>query len=122
MHRAASSLADSRRLAVELSHQSLQIGALADRMAMRAVRTGNVIIVAQGEARTHNCGFLTAARVHARKLAGRRAPHGFFLESANAQHAPVPGQRSLTCEPITPELAFLRSGWLHDAGHFADRK
>src|SRR4029077_17291565 len=113
MHGPAPPLADSGRLAVELCHQGLQIRAFANRMPVRAMRAGDVVIIAQRQARADDGRLLTAARMHPGELPRHSAAHGFLFEPADAYHAPVRLEREVPRQPRCHHLPGVPIGLLY---------
>ena len=90
VHRAALALADAGPLAHELRHQRRKRGALADRVAVRAMRAEDEVVVAQGHAGAGDGGLLSDAEVRrARDEPGLHLLHHGLFEAADLQHASI---------------------------------
>ncbi len=88
MHRTTASPADSVRLPHQLGHQRVELRALADRVAVRTVRAGHVVIRAKGHAGPDDGRLLSGARVAA--AGNEPGTHGFadrLLEIADTQYS-----------------------------------
>src|SRR3984893_19514474 len=90
MHRTALAEIHAGLFAEHFGHQTAQVGAFSDRMAVGAMIPDHVIVVAQSHARSDDLAFLADLSMRrAGKLALGLQSYNGLLEYADAQHTPV---------------------------------